>query len=332
MGELGELRNRVDQAVDRLSAANDARHRQNHGLTAMLTDLEAKFEARGEELEHCERRIQALARENADLSGLIDTLIHIVDTTVGAHDEDALFRASAMATELVADWSGPETPDEGTEPGPVDAAGPAEDSVAEDTASSDDGEPGIENEMTPELVHDAASEVFAGLDPASRFEDVSHAELEAEQLDGEPEDLATLLDTPLMPEPGDADATSEAPVSDALADEPFEVVSAEAEDVATLMEAAVFDAPDADFGDIETMALDGAGEPDPLEEMLAADLDIPEIVLDDDAPVSRIDADEDTESSIQALMARLEQAAARANVPDDETEAVADEAPAVAAG
>ncbi len=331
MGELGELRNRVDQAVERLSAANDTRHRQNHGLTAMLSDLEGKFEARGEELEHCERRIQALTRENADLSGLIDKLIHIVDTTVGANDEDALFRASAMATELVADWSGPDMPDEGT---------PAEDNVAEDTASSDDGEPGIDDEMTPELVHDAAAEAFAGLDPASRFEDVSHEELEAEQLDGEPEDLATLLDTPLMPEPGDApepsdkDATSEAPVSDALADEPFEVVSAEADDAATLMEAAVFDAPDADFGDIDAMALDDSGEPDPLEEMLAADLDIPEIILDDDAPVSRIDADEDTESSIQALMARLEQAAARANVPDDapETEAVADEVPAVAAG
>jgi hypothetical protein len=124
----------------------------------------------------------------------------------------------------------------------------------------------------------------------------------------------------LLPEPSDGDATTEAPVSDALADEPFEVVSAEADD--------------ADFGDIDAMAPDGAGEPDPLEEMLAADLDIPEIVLDADAPISRVDPDADTESSIHALMARLEQAAARAKVPDDapETEAVADEAPAVATG
>lgn len=332
MGEVGELRNRVDRAVERLSAANDTRHRQNHGLTAMLSDLEAKFEARGEELDHCQQRIQALARENADLSGLIDKLVRIVDTTVSTPDDDALFHASAMATELVADWPGPATPDEDT-------------SAVEESASSDDDEPSSDDEttpdaMTPRPVHDAAAEAFGALDPASRFEDVSGPELDAEHLDGDAEDLAALLDTPLMPEPSDApelrdaDATTVAPVSDALSDAPFEVVSGEADDAATLIEAAVFDAPDADFGDIETMALDDAGEPDPLEEMLAADLDIPEIVLDDDAPISRVDPNADTESSIHALMARLEQAAARAKVTDDEpeTETVTGEAPAVAAG
>ena len=67
MGELGELRSRVDQAVDRLSTANDTRKRQSHGLMTLLTDLEGKYEARSEELEHCRQRIAAFGR-NGDLS------------------------------------------------------------------------------------------------------------------------------------------------------------------------------------------------------------------------------------------------------------------------
>ena len=107
MGELGELRNKVDQAVDSLSTAHETRRRQSHGLMTLLTDLETKFEARNEEVEHSKQRIEALARENADLSNLVDRLVQIIDTTVNSEDEDTLFRASATAAELVADWPGP---------------------------------------------------------------------------------------------------------------------------------------------------------------------------------------------------------------------------------
>ncbi len=58
-----------------------------------------------------------------------------------------------------------------------------------------------------------------------------------------------------------------------------------------------------------------------------------EISFEDDEPISRIDPDEDTESSIRAMMARLEQAAARAKSHTEESpEPEADEAPAVAVG
>ena len=102
MGELGELRNRVDQAVDRLSSAHEARQRQSHGLMTLLTDLEAKYEARSEELDHCKLRIEALTRENTDLAGLVDRLVRIADETVSSDDDDPLLRASTMAGELVA--------------------------------------------------------------------------------------------------------------------------------------------------------------------------------------------------------------------------------------
>ena len=61
MGELGELRNKVNQAVERLSSAHDTRRRQSQGLMTLLTDLESKYEARNEELEHSKQRIEALA-------------------------------------------------------------------------------------------------------------------------------------------------------------------------------------------------------------------------------------------------------------------------------
>ncbi len=81
MDELAELRERVDQAIERLSTWQAARRRQSQGLMTRQTDLEAKFEARSEELDHCGRRIEAVTRENADLMGLVDRLVQIVDDT-----------------------------------------------------------------------------------------------------------------------------------------------------------------------------------------------------------------------------------------------------------
>jgi len=79
--ELAELRERVDQAIERLETWQVARRRQSQGLMTRQTDLEAKFEARSEELDHCGRRIEALTRENADLMGMVDRLVQIVDDT-----------------------------------------------------------------------------------------------------------------------------------------------------------------------------------------------------------------------------------------------------------
>ncbi len=69
MDELAELRERVDQAIE---TGHAARRRQRQ------TDLEPKYEAVSEELDHCGRRIEALTRENADLMGLVDRLVQTV--------------------------------------------------------------------------------------------------------------------------------------------------------------------------------------------------------------------------------------------------------------
>ncbi len=88
--ELAELRERVDQAIERLSTRQAARRRQSQGLMTRQTDLEAKYEARCEELDHCGRRIETLTRENADLMGLVDRLVQTVDAT---------------ESDLIANWS-----------------------------------------------------------------------------------------------------------------------------------------------------------------------------------------------------------------------------------
>jgi hypothetical protein len=269
VGELGELRSRVEQAVERLSAANDTRKRQSHGLMTLLTDLEAKYEARSEELDHCRQRIEALSTENVDLSGLIERLVVIVDTSVATEDDDALFRASAMAEDLIADWRD----------------GPS------DTLPADQADDAGEDPPIAPVEVDAALEAFAGLGLETGFEDVSPEELAAEPLDGDPAALAALLDTPISPDIEPIDSH--------------------------------------DYGRFDEL--------DPIQDMMAADLDIPDITLDDDEPISRIDPDEDTESSIRAMMARLEDAAARAKIgtedaTDSDADAEIDAPPAVAVG
>ena len=326
MGELGELRNKVDQAVDRLSAAQEARRQQSQGLMTLLTDLETKFEARNKEVEHCRQRIEALTRENADLSSLVDKLVMIVDTTVSSDDEDALFRASATAADLVADWSDPGDK-------PVTAS---DDGTDDEIVSSSNFNRNLDDLIAAKLGYDPTTEAVAGLDPAMGFQDVGEEELASEELRSDPRELAAILQAPPA-----FDLDDDVTVQDI--DEPFEVIEFDdPEPVAnpTTAESDVdgIDMPEIDMADIDVMDFDKAhlGTADvfdPVQERLSADLDIPEIALEEDEPISRIDPDEDTESSIRAMMSRLEKAAERARAHSEELpDAEVDELPAIAVG
>ncbi len=112
MDELEELRNRVAQEIERLSAANDARRHQSQSLMTRLADLEEKNEA--------------LTRENADLTGLVNRLVQIVSDTSSSEETYTLFRGSAKVSDVVADWLSRE-----------DGDTPAED--ASDGREPDDG-------------------------------------------------------------------------------------------------------------------------------------------------------------------------------------------------
>ena len=343
MGELGELRNKVDQAVDRLSAAHEARRRQSQGLMTLLTDLETKFEARNEEVEHCRQRIEALTRENADLSSLVDKLVMIVDTTVSSDDEDALFRASATAADLVADWSGPGD-------GPETAS---DDDADDEVVTSSNFDRNLDDLIAAKLGYDPAAEAFAELDPAMGFQDVGEEELASEELRDDPNAVAALLEATPAFDIDDEMAVQDIEATGQDINEPFEVIEFDDPEIVANSTTAEPDAdgidmPEIHMADIETAEIDIAeidstgfdttlsetsDSFDPVQERLSADLDIPEISLEDDEPISRIDPDEDTESSIRAMMARLEQAAARAKAySEEQPEAEVDEVPAVAVG
>ncbi len=90
MAELGELRSRLDQAVEKLFNAQEARRLRNQRLMMVLTDFEAKNDA--------------LTRENTYLVGLIDRLILIIDKTANSEDERALERTSTMTWDPIPDF------------------------------------------------------------------------------------------------------------------------------------------------------------------------------------------------------------------------------------
>ncbi len=113
--ELAELRERVDQAIERLSTGQAARRRQSQGLMTRQTNLEAKYEARSEELDHYGRRIEALTRENADLMGLVDRLVQTV-ANWSSEDNDTPEADARDGRELVVGQTSTEEKKQTTEP------------------------------------------------------------------------------------------------------------------------------------------------------------------------------------------------------------------------
>ncbi len=97
MDELAELRERVDQAIETGQAAQRLQRQ---------TDLEAKYEARSEELDQCGRRIEALTRENADLKSLVDRLVQTV-ANWSSEDNDTPEADACDGRELVVGSEGP---------------------------------------------------------------------------------------------------------------------------------------------------------------------------------------------------------------------------------
>ncbi len=106
MDELAQLRERVDQAIETGQAAQ---RRQQQ------TDLEAKYEARSEELDHCGRRIEALTRENADMMSLVDRLVQTV-ANWSSEDNDTPEADACDGRELVVGQTSTEEKKQTTEP------------------------------------------------------------------------------------------------------------------------------------------------------------------------------------------------------------------------
>ncbi len=133
MIDFEELRERAEQAATRVSAAQEARHRQNRELMEVLARLEQRFSERGEEVNLTRARIGPLEHQNAELAGLIERLLALVEGGLGIAADESLTRASGLAAALLEDDAGAATTEAtGAEP---EATDPLSDAPADEFAS-----------------------------------------------------------------------------------------------------------------------------------------------------------------------------------------------------
>ena len=101
MKDIENLQHRVGLAVEKLSRSEQERHDHNRTLSRVLNDLEIKFEARKIELDHCRSRIAQLEESNGMLTGLVASMVEIVERTADGLAEDPVYRTTAAATEII---------------------------------------------------------------------------------------------------------------------------------------------------------------------------------------------------------------------------------------
>lgn len=101
MSDLGNLQQRVGDAVDKLLDTQHQRQRHNQSLGRVLNDLEIKFEARKIELDHCHGRIRQLEESNKTLTELVSQMVEIVERTADEVGEDPVYRTTAVATDIL---------------------------------------------------------------------------------------------------------------------------------------------------------------------------------------------------------------------------------------
>ena len=82
MAEIGEFRDRVDHAIEKLSNVQEARRRRSQRLMLVLIDFETKNDA--------------LTQENAYLVDVVDRLVQVIEHIVKSEEEDALLCTSAL--------------------------------------------------------------------------------------------------------------------------------------------------------------------------------------------------------------------------------------------
>lgn len=166
MNELGDLRGRVEQAVGKLLSSHEARRRENRSLLDLLGNLEDKFNARSQELDYCNARIEALTRENAELGQLLVRLVGLIERDPEADREDPLHSASAMVAGMLESSHGSSSGDAEAAPlAEVDPTG--HDDIVADDAALDDAAPAEVTEPygdTPDMTagfEDATAEELA---------------------------------------------------------------------------------------------------------------------------------------------------------------------------
>ena len=167
MIDFEELRERAEQAATRVNAAQEDRHRHNRELMEVLARLEQRFAVREEELNLTRARIGPLERQNAELAGMIERLLALVEGGIGIDADESLTRASNLAAALLEEDTGEATAEvTGVEPEATDPLSDApdgefasdtgfEDAPADALAAELAAAAGPDAEGIPEIVHQA---------------------------------------------------------------------------------------------------------------------------------------------------------------------------------
>jgi hypothetical protein len=102
MNDSSELKQRIEQAATGLDAAENMRRDRNSTLGETLAKVEERFNARRLELGYLRERIGELESANQGLTNTIETFSVMIQDESEGEIESALFRASAGARELLA--------------------------------------------------------------------------------------------------------------------------------------------------------------------------------------------------------------------------------------
>ena len=223
MIDFEELRERAEQAVTRISVAQEDRHQKNRELMEVLARLEQRFAEREEELNLTRARIGPLERQNAELAGMIESLLDIVEGGLGIAADESLARASNLAAALLEKDTGVAAAEvTGAEPEAGDPLSDApdgefasdtgfEDAPADALAAEFAAPAGPDADGIPEIVHQAhaaaarvhetaddVDPITAALDEASELTDSTFPdddEIDAEIAIPDPDAMGVLLDT-----------------------------------------------------------------------------------------------------------------------------------------
>jgi hypothetical protein len=102
MNDISQLKQRIEQAATGLDEAENMRRDRNSTLGDTLAKVEGRFNARLLELGYLRERIGELESANQGLTETIDTFSAMIQDESEGEIESALFRASAGARELLA--------------------------------------------------------------------------------------------------------------------------------------------------------------------------------------------------------------------------------------
>ncbi len=321
MSDFDALREKVEQTAGRLTAAQTDRQRRTEDLLAMLGELEEKFNVQKDKLDHYRDRVEPLEQSNRELTGLMHSLLNIIDSDLVSGQDDPLHRATDMASRILAEEMIPAVAPESGDGAAPEPEVTFEDVPAEMLAEEAAVESAAARVELSAIESDAEAEALAMTIGAPGAEEATDANIE----DGEPVAAIAVESEPPAQDTPDAETLIAEEI--AAADLPEELAEPAA------AEAAIEEPPAAEAAEIDIA--DAVVESEPL----TAELDIPEpdagAVLENEAESAVAEALEEAldtlseaeaaaeggkakdKPDIRALLKRVEEAALRAQALTD---------------